>query len=87
MLGEEHPDTLISNGKNLASTYRNQGSGKEARRAGGSSVQHAQKHPGGIVLNTLTSMANLASNTRTKGGGRSRRPGGSIMQMRKKNIP
>jgi len=60
VLGDEHPDTLISMG-NLASTYRNQGRWTEA---GGLEVQVmetftrvlGEDHP-----STLTSMANLAS--------------------------
>src|SRR3984957_8106013 len=66
VLGEEHPDTLMSM-NNLASTYWNQGRSKEAEVLQVSVMETrkrvlGEEHPG-----TLVSMGNLASTYRNQG--------------------
>jgi tetratricopeptide (TPR) repeat protein len=58
LLGEEHPDTLISMG-NLASTYRDQGRWKEAEELEVQGMETSARVLGEEHPSTLTSMANL----------------------------
>jgi tetratricopeptide (TPR) repeat protein len=60
VLGEEHPDTLMSMG-NLASTYRNQGRWKEAEELEVDVMEIRKRVLGEEHPHTLTSMGNLAS--------------------------
>jgi tetratricopeptide (TPR) repeat protein len=59
VLGEEHPDTLLSIG-NLASTYSNQGRWKEAEELGVDIMEISKRVLGEEHPDTLISMANLA---------------------------
>ncbi|KAK3384121.1 hypothetical protein B0T24DRAFT_73221 [Lasiosphaeria ovina] len=65
VLGEEHPDTLISIA-NLASIYRNQGRWKEAEELGVQVIKTRKKVLGEEHPSTLNSMANLASTYRNQ---------------------
>ncbi|KAK6714820.1 hypothetical protein SNK04_005751 [Fusarium graminearum] len=60
VLGEEHPDTLISIG-NLASTFWNQGRWKEAEELNVGVIEMRKRVLGEEHPNTLASMNNLAS--------------------------
>ena len=66
MLGEEHPDTLISVA-NLASTYRNQGRWKEAEELEVRVMEARKRVLGEEHPDTLTSMHNLALTRRDQG--------------------
>ena len=66
MLGEEHPDTLISMG-NLASTYMNQGRWKEAEELQAQELEICSRVLGEEHPDTLTSMGNLASTYMNQG--------------------
>jgi tetratricopeptide (TPR) repeat protein len=59
VLGEEHPDTLVSMG-NLASTYRNQGRWKEAEELHTKVLEICSRVLGKEHPDTLTTMQNLA---------------------------
>ena len=59
VLGEEHPDTLISMG-NLASTYRNQGRWDEAEELEVQVMETSKRVLGEGHPDTPTSMMNLA---------------------------
>ncbi|OCK75506.1 putative kinesin light chain, partial [Lepidopterella palustris CBS 459.81] len=59
VLGQEHPDTLISMA-NLASTYGNQGRWKEAEELDVQIIETSSRVLGEEHPSTLTSMANLA---------------------------
>jgi tetratricopeptide (TPR) repeat protein len=59
VLGEEHPDTLISMG-NLARTYKDQGRWKEAEELGVQVLETSKRVLGEEHLGTLISMGNLA---------------------------
>jgi Tetratricopeptide repeat len=63
VLGEKHPDTLISIG-NLASTYRNQGRWKKDEELEVQVMEMRKRVLGEEHPNTLISMANLASTYR-----------------------
>ncbi|KAL5392945.1 hypothetical protein DPSP01_000636 [Paraphaeosphaeria sporulosa] len=60
VLGEEHPDTLLSMG-NLASTYRNQGRWKEAEELSVQVMETRKRVLGEEHPDMLLSMGNLAS--------------------------
>jgi hypothetical protein len=66
VLGEEHPDTLLSIG-NLALTYSNQGQWKEAEELGVQAMEMSSRVLGEEHPSTLTSMANLASTYSNQG--------------------
>jgi hypothetical protein len=60
VLGDEHPDTLISIG-NLASTYRKQGRWREAKELEVQVMETTKRVLGEENPDTLTSIANLAA--------------------------
>jgi DNA polymerase III delta prime subunit len=66
VLGDEHPDTLISM-NNLASTYRDQGRSNEAEELEVQVMQTRKRVLGDEHPDTLTSMANLALTYRNQG--------------------
>ncbi|KAJ9133892.1 TPR-like protein [Pleurostoma richardsiae] len=66
VLGEEHPDTLISM-NNLALTFWNQGRWKEAESLNVQVIKTRKKVQGEEHRDTLTSMGNLASTYRNQG--------------------
>jgi hypothetical protein len=66
VLGEEHPDTLISMG-NLASTYGDQGRWKEAEELKMQVMETRKRVLGEEHPDTLTSMANLAFTWESQG--------------------
>ena len=66
VLGEEHPDTLISIG-NLASTYRQQGHWKEAEELEVQVMQTRKRVLGEEHPHTLSSIGNLAFTYRQQG--------------------
>jgi tetratricopeptide (TPR) repeat protein len=66
VLGEEHPSTLTSMA-NLASTYRNQGRWKEAKKLQVRLMKTTKRVLGQEHPSTLSSMANLASTYRNQG--------------------
>jgi hypothetical protein len=66
LLGQEHPDTLISMA-NLASTYRNQGRWKEAEELGAQVLETSLRVLGQEHPDTLTSMNDFAFTWQSRG--------------------
>ena len=66
LIGEEHPDTLISM-TNLASTYQIQGRWNEAEELFVQVIDMRKRLLGAEHPHTLTSMANLASMYQNQG--------------------
>ena len=66
VLGEEHPSTLTSMA-HLASTYRDQGQGKEAEELGVRILEMRKQMLGEEHPSTLSSMSNLALTLRDLG--------------------